>query len=84
MPTTPLPRLALAALLAGIVLVAIFVTLLLRFRAELHADIRDKIKDHDAAVLYPVALQQLAESEASADSGAPTRPAAWHGYPRGR
>ncbi len=63
MTTAPLPRLALAALLAGGALVAIFVALLLRFRVELRADIHEKIIGRDATVLFPVALQQLVESE---------------------
>ena len=74
MTTAPLPRLALAALLVGGALVAIFVALLVRFRVELRADIREKIIGRDATVLFPVALQQLAEREA-ATGPAPARPA---------
>ena len=36
------------------------------FRSELRNEIREKIIDRDAAVLYPVALDQLAASEAGA------------------
>ncbi len=58
------PRLALVTTLAGVALLTIFVALLLRFRVELRTEIRQKIIERDAAVLHPVALQQLAESEA--------------------
>jgi signal transduction histidine kinase len=46
------------------VLVAIFAVMVVRFRSDLRDEIRQKIIGRDAAVLYPVALQQLAESEA--------------------
>lgn len=71
MPSTPLPRLALAAFFAGVVLVAIFVTLLLRFRVELRNDVREKIIGRDASVLFSVALQQIAEAEAAASTKLP-------------
>lgn len=64
------PRLALASLLAGGLLTAIFAALLIRFRADLRTEIHQKIIERDAAVLYPVALQQLAETE----TGAPDSP----------
>jgi signal transduction histidine kinase len=75
MAQAPFPRLALVTSLAGVALLSIFVALLLRFRLELRAEIRDKIIGRDAAVLHPVALQQLAEAEA-APRDAPARPAA--------
>ena len=75
MPKTPLPRLAFAALFAGVALVTIFVALLLRFRVELRNAIREKIIGRDASILFSVALQQLAQSEASADKTTHPRPA---------
>jgi signal transduction histidine kinase len=58
----PTPRrLALAALATGGVLIAIFAGLLIPFRNQLRTEIRQKIIERDAAVLHPVALQQLAE-----------------------
>ena len=74
MAQAPFPRLALVTSLAGVALLSIFVALLLRFRLELRAEIRDKIIGRDAAVLHPVALQQLAEAEA-APHDSPARPA---------
>ena len=73
MAQAPFPRLALVTSLAGVALLAIFVALLLRFRLELRAEIRDKIIGRDAAVLHPVALHQLAEAEAAPRDG-PARP----------
>ena len=64
--TSAFPRLAPATLVAGGLLVAIFVGSVLQFRSELRSEIREKIIDRDAAVLYPVALDQLAASETSA------------------
>lgn len=58
------PRLAPATLIAGGLLVAIFAGSVVKFRAELRAEIREKIIGRDAAVLYPVALEQLARREA--------------------
>jgi len=60
------PRLALASLLAGGLLTAIFAALLINSREGLRAEIHRKIIERDAAVLYPVALQQLAEVAAGA------------------
>jgi signal transduction histidine kinase len=65
MPST-FPRLAPATLIAGGLLVAIFTGSVVKFRTELRTEIREKIIGRDAAVLYPVALEQLARSEASA------------------
>ena len=75
MTQVPFPRLALVTTLAGVALLAIFVGLLLRFRVELRAEIRQKLIERDAAVLHPVALQQLAEREAGLRDAA-SRPAA--------
>ena len=69
-----LSRLALPALAAGALLVAIFAVMVVRFRAELRAEIRQTIIDRDAAVLRPVALRQLAQREAAL-AGQPAGPA---------
>lgn len=67
------PRLLAATSIAGTLLVAIFATLVIHFRAELQAEIRQKIVERDAAVLRPVARQQLGEFDPtiSATAGAP-------------
>jgi len=59
-------RLALITLATAVVLVSVFTVMVVLFRADLRDEIRQKIIDRDAAVLYPVALQQLAESEVDA------------------
>jgi len=59
---------------AGALLVAIFAVLVVRYRAELRAEIHRTIIDRDAAVLRPVAQQQLARRE-SALAGQPAGPA---------
>ena len=69
-----LSRLALPALATGALLVAIFAVMVVRFRAELRAEIRQTIIDRDAAVLRPVALRQLAQREAAL-AGQPAGPA---------
>lgn len=61
----PSSRLALITLATAVLLVAIFAAMVIRFRTELRADIRQKIIGRDAAVLYPFALQQVAEAEAA-------------------
>jgi len=53
-----------AALSAGGVLIVIFSAMVIWFRADLRDEIHLKIIERDAAVLYPMALQQVAESEA--------------------
>ena len=67
-------RLALPALAAGVLLVAIFALMVVRFQAELRAEIRQTIIERAAAVLRPVALRQLAQRE-SALAGQPAGPA---------
>ena len=62
----PTIRYASAALGMGILLVAIFSALVIWFRSDLRNEIHLKIIERDAAVLYPMALQQLADSEAGA------------------
>ncbi|MGC4071269.1 MAG: sensor histidine kinase [Nibricoccus sp.] len=59
-------RLLLVTASTGVLLIAIFALMVLRFSTELREEIRQKLIERDAAVLQPVALQQLAESEASA------------------
>jgi signal transduction histidine kinase len=57
----PLPL----AILTGALLVAIFATMVVRFRSRLRAEIRQTIINRDASVLLPVAQRQLAERSAS-------------------
>jgi signal transduction histidine kinase len=59
----PTPRNAIAALFTGILLVAIFATMVIWFRSDLRTEIHQTILERDAAVLYPMALQQVMESE---------------------
>jgi signal transduction histidine kinase len=65
-------RYTVAALCTGALLVAIFAALVIWFRSGLREEIHLKILERDAAVLYPMALQQVADSEA----GAPPNPLA--------
>jgi signal transduction histidine kinase len=58
--------LAIATLLIDAILVAIFAVMVIRFRADLQNEIHQKIIERDAAVLYPMALQQMEESETGA------------------
>ena len=60
----------------GVLLIAIFVCLVLRLGDDLRAEIRQKLIERDAAVLLPVAVQQLTESQASASSLVPNSAAA--------
>lgn len=66
MPRAFTTRPAAGALVAGGLLVAIFVSLLLQFRRDLAAEIHRKIIERDAAVLHPVALQLLGDTAAPA------------------
>lgn len=59
-PTPRLPRLLLATLGVGIVITGIFTVVLVRFRTELHDEIRRTVIDRDAAVLQLVAQRQIA------------------------
>lgn len=61
MPRVYNPYLALITLFAGGLLIAIFAWLLIGSRETLRTEIHRKIIERDAAVLYPVALQQLTE-----------------------
>ena len=64
-------RLLLVTLATGALLIAIFAVMVLRFADDLRAEIRQKLIERDAAVLQPVATQQLIESEAAASSLVP-------------
>jgi signal transduction histidine kinase len=64
----PYSRSAIAALGIGALLVAIYATMVIWFRSDLRDEIHLKILDRDAAVLYPMALQQVAESEGDSPS----------------
>ena len=66
MPQPIFPRLALASLLIGALLTAIFAALLIGFRGDLRSEIQRKIIERDAAVLYPMALLQMAEAHTGA------------------
>src|SRR6185503_3406046 len=59
-----------AAALTGLLLVGIFAAMVLRFRSDLRGEIHQKIIERDAAVLYPMARQQLLESEAACSASA--------------
>lgn len=69
----PSARLGVITLTTGILLVAIFVAMVWRFRTELRQEIYRKLIEREAAVLYPVALQQLNDSEAHATEGSDIR-----------
>ena len=77
-PETPTPkagptlRYSAAAVCAGLLLVAIFTALVIWFRADLRNQIHLKIIERDAAVLYPMALQQVEEGEAGGGPDAPS------------
>ena len=70
----PHPRLGLAIFAVGALLVLIFGATLVRFRADLSNEIHQKMFERDAAVLYPVALRQVAERETSLGSHAENSP----------
>jgi signal transduction histidine kinase len=57
----PLPL----AILTGALLVAIFATMVVRFRSRLRGEIRQTIINRDASVLLPVAQRQLAQRSAA-------------------
>ncbi|HEY4300529.1 MAG TPA: sensor histidine kinase [Candidatus Didemnitutus sp.] len=58
-----------AALATGGVLVAIFSILVIWLRTDMRDEIHLKIVERDAAVLYPMALQQLADSDSASPGG---------------
>jgi len=63
-------RYPIAALAAGVLLVGIFSALVVWFRSDLREEIHLKIIERDAAVLYPMALEQVSEGEAGGLPGA--------------
>ncbi len=66
-------RLALPVIATGLLLVAIFAALVVRFRTELRAQIHQTIIDRSADVLRPVAERQLRQREAAL-AGRPAGP----------
>jgi signal transduction histidine kinase len=69
-----LSRLALPVIAAGVLLVAVFSVMVVRFRGELRSEIRRTIIDRSAEVLQPVAERQLLQREAAL-AGRPAGPA---------
>jgi signal transduction histidine kinase len=59
----PTLRFSVAAVSTGILLVIIFAALVIWFRSDLRNEIHLKIIERDAAVLYPMALEQISESD---------------------
>ena len=59
-----------AAVGTGILLAAIFSALVIWFRSDLRNEIHLKIIERDAAVLYPMALQQVTESDGAPGANA--------------
>jgi signal transduction histidine kinase len=74
MPTMPKQdtRYSAAAVGTGILLFVIFAALVTWFRSDLRTEIHLKIIERDAAVLYPMALQQVADVETSGASNMPS------------
>jgi signal transduction histidine kinase len=68
--TFRISRFTTAAVLTGALLVAIFSMLVIWIRSDLSREIHLTIIGRDAAVLYPMALQQVAEFEAGPAEGA--------------
>jgi signal transduction histidine kinase len=66
------PRNSVAAIATGALLVVVFATMVIWFRSGLRDEIHLKILERDADVLYPMALQQISDSEAAE----PSNPAA--------
>lgn len=64
----PTPRYSIGAVSTGVLLVIIFAALVIWFRSDLRNEIHLKIIERDAAVLYPMALQQVSDS----DTGGPS------------
>jgi signal transduction histidine kinase len=65
-------RYSIAAVGMGALLFLIFALLVIWFRSDLRDEIHLKIIERDAAVLYPMALQQVAENETGDGSTAPS------------
>jgi signal transduction histidine kinase len=64
-------RYPVAALCTGTLLVLIFAALVVWFRSDLRDEIHLKIIERDAAVLYPMALQEVSENEVGASTNSP-------------
>ncbi len=62
-PGRTMPRLALLLGLVGLLLLGVFMAVVLWSRGQLRNEIHRRIVERDAAVLYSVAMQQLADSE---------------------
>ena len=56
------PRSTIAALCTGTLLIAIFAAMVVWLQSDLRSEIHLKILERDAAVLYPMALQQVSEN----------------------
>lgn len=67
----PRTRQTLTAALAALVLIAVYAGMVLEFRTDLQREIHQKIIERDAAVLYPVAALQVAESESTGSNQPP-------------
>ncbi len=65
-------RYSAAAVGTGILLFVIFAALVTWFRSDLRTEIHLKIIERDAAVLYPMALQQVADVETTGASNTPS------------
>jgi hypothetical protein len=65
MPRPSPTRYSVGAVSTGILLVIIFAALVIWFRSDLRDEIHLKIIERDAAVLYPMALQQVSEGDAA-------------------
>lgn len=70
----PSTRLGVTILIAGILLVSIFILTLVRFRSELRDETHRTIIERAAAVLQPMALQEVADSETRAPDDSEIRP----------
>jgi signal transduction histidine kinase len=65
----PTPGFPYAAVGAGVLLAGIFSALVVWLRSDLRDEIHLKIIERDAAVLYPMALQQISETEEAGGAG---------------
>ena len=65
-------RYPLVALATGVLLAGIFCALVIWFRSDLRDEIHLRIIERDAAVLYPMALQQLSEGASEGPQGPAT------------
>lgn len=68
-PNPPRTRLLPATIGLGLLLIGIFAVLLIRFRGELHEEVRRTVIGRDAAVLHPVARNQIVGAETRAGTG---------------